>query len=74
MKHITFKIKEKSNSYINEEFAWNDVFYDLFSLACFYTNRYDKAILYLNNAIKINPSNKRYKENLKIMTELISHE
>ncbi len=29
------KIKEKSKSYINEEFAWNDTFYDLYSLAAF---------------------------------------
>lgn len=69
-----FKIKEKSNSYINEEFAWNDVFYDLFSVACFYTKHYDKAIRYVKKAIKINPLNTRYQNNLKIMTELTLHE
>ena len=46
-------IKEKSNSYINEEFAWNDTIYDLLSIACFYTNRNDEAIKYLKKAIKI---------------------
>ena len=70
------KIKEKSNSYINEEFAWNDTIYDLLSLACFYTKKYDEAIKYLKEALKINPKNKRYQENLKIMesVELTSHE
>ena len=63
------KIKEKSNSYINEEFAWNDTIYDLLSLACFYTNRHDEAIKYIKEALKINPNNKRYQDNLKIMLE-----
>ena len=61
------KIKEKSNSYINEEFAWNDYIYDLLSIACFYTKRYEEAINYVNEAIKINPQNERYQANLKIM-------
>lgn len=63
------KIKEKSNSYINEEFAWNDTIYDLLSIACFYTERYNDALKYLEKAIEMNPNNKRYQENLKIMLE-----
>ena len=63
-----YQIKEKSNSYINEEFAWNDTIYDLLSIACFYTKRYDDAVKYVNEAIKINPLNERYQDNLKIMS------
>ncbi len=61
------QIKEKSNSYINEEFAFNDVIYDLGSIACFYTKRYRKALKYLEEAIRINPSEKRYRDNWLIM-------
>jgi len=60
-------IKEKSKSYINEEFAWDDSFYDLLSLAAFYTGHYDEAITYINEAIKRNPEEQRYLDNLNIM-------
>ncbi len=68
------KIKEKSNSYINEEFAWNDAFYDLVSIIYYYTNQKQKAIEFLQKAISINPDNQRYQENLKIMQQATSHE
>lgn len=61
------KIKEKSKSYINEEFAWNDAFYDLLSLAAFYTGHYKEAVEYLEKAIEINPKNTRYQENLSLV-------
>jgi len=60
-------INEKSKSYINEEFAWNDTFYDLLSLASFYTSHYKEAIDYLNKAILLNPKESRYQENLNLM-------
>ena len=62
-----YEIKEKSKSYINEEFAWNDAFYDLFSLAAFYTGRYQEAIYFVKEAIKMNPEEKRYQKNLELM-------
>ncbi len=62
------KIKEKSKSYINEEFAWNDSFYDLLSLASFYTAHYKEAVDYLKQAIELNPENSRYRSNLEMMT------
>ena len=55
-------IKEKSKSYINEEFAWNDAFYDIFSLASFYTGHYEEAINYVKKAIEINPNEERYQK------------
>lgn len=60
-------IKEKSKSYINEEFAWNDAFYDLFSLAAFYTGHYNEAISYVKTAIEMNSNEKRYQDNLNLM-------
>lgn len=71
------EIKEKSKSYINEEFAWNDTFYDLFSLACFYTGHIKEAIDYVNQAIVLNPEEARYQENLALMLphlKGVSHE
>ena len=60
-------IKEKSKSYINEEFAWNDAFYDIFSLASFYTGHYEEAINYVKKAIEMNPNEERYQKNLELM-------
>jgi len=60
-------IQEKSKSYINEEFAWNDAFYDLFSLAAFYSAHYKEAIVYLKKAIELNPHEERYQKNLILM-------
>ena len=60
-------IKEKSKSYINEEFAWNDSFYDLLSLSAFYTGHYKEAVEYLKHAIELNPKETRYQKNLELM-------
>ena len=62
-----YQIKEKSKSYINEEFAWNDAFYDLFSLAAFYTGHYEEAIEYVKMAISLNNKEERYQKNLELM-------
>lgn len=61
------EIKEKSKSYINEEFAWNETIYDLLSIACFYTKRYQEAVFYCKEAIIINNTNPRYQTNLELM-------
>lgn len=71
------EIKEKSKSYINEEFAWNDTFYDLLSLASFYTGHIKEAVDYVNQAIVLNPEEPRYQENLALMIPYLksaSHE
>lgn len=61
-------ITEKSKSYINEEFAWNDAFYDIYSLASFYTGHYKEAIELVKEAINLNPYDERYQKNLELMT------
>ena len=65
---IPTEIKEKSKSYINEEFAWNDAFYDIYSLASFYTGHYKEAIELVKEAINLNPYDERYQKNLELMT------
>ena len=62
-----YQIKEKSKSYINEEFAWDDSFYDLFSLAAFYAGHYNEALFYVKEAINLNPKEERYQKNYELM-------
>lgn len=61
------QIKEKSDSYINEVFAWNEFVYDLLSLVCYEMGYYEESYLYSKKAVFINPKDKRLKENLKLI-------
>ncbi len=61
------KIKNHKKTYINEQFSWDNTVYDLLSLSYYYLNKKEKAIKYLKKAIKMDPQNKRLKDNLKIM-------
>ncbi len=65
--HKALEIKEKSKSYINEEFAWNDYLYDLLSIAAFYTGHYQESVEHLQKAIAMNPKEKRYQSNLELV-------
>ena len=67
MMHKAFAIKEKSKSYINEEFAWNDTFYDLFSIVSFYSGHQKEALSYVQKALEFNPFESRYQKNLEFM-------
>ena len=66
------EIKEKSNSYINEEFCWNQYIYDLLSVNAYMLGFKDEAILYCELAHKIAPNDERIKNNLEIMKEKTS--
>lgn len=70
------KIKEKSNSYINEEFAWNDYVYDLASIIYYHNGYLSKAIYFIKKALKFNPDEERYQQNLRLLDYqlAISHE
>ena len=59
---ITFKYK----NYINEPFSWDNTVYDLLSIAYFYKGNTDKAILNINKAIEMNPSDERLIQNKQI--------
>ena len=59
------KIKEKKLSYINEISSWNETIYDVLSI-CYYNLKQKKeGLKYLKQAININPTNTRLKNNLK---------
>ena len=57
------KIKEKSKSYINEQFAWNYQIYDLYSICAYYANKKDIAKKYNELAISLCPNNERLLNN-----------
>lgn len=59
------KIKKKKLTYINETFSWDETIYDILSLCYYYTNNKKEGLKYLLEAININPSNQRLKNNLK---------
>ena len=59
------KIKEKKLSYINEISSWNETIYDVLSICYYNLNQKKEGLKYLKQAININPSNTRLKNNLK---------
>ena len=57
------KITNKYKNYINEQFSWNNTVYDLLSLAYYYNGNINLAIIYINKAIEMDPSNTRLLKN-----------
>lgn len=58
------EIKEKSNTYINEQFAWNSFPYDLLSICAYNLNKYEEALDYVKTAISMDKNNLRLQMNL----------
>lgn len=65
------KIKEKSDSYINEVFAWNEHPYDLLSLVSYELGYYEEAYLYSKKAYEYNPKDERIQANYHFFEKLI---
>lgn len=65
------EIKEKSNSYINEEFAWNSFVYDLLSICAFNLGLYNEAVDNIKIALELDKNNIRLKLNLEEMEKYI---
>ena len=59
------EIKIKSDSYINEEFAWNSFVYDVLSICAFNLKLYDEALEYVKIALNMDKNNLRLKLNLE---------
>ncbi len=68
---LASKIKEKSKSYINEAFCWNSYFYDLFSIVALNIGKTSEALEYILIANKLNPTDERIKNNVKLIKDLI---
>lgn len=66
------EIKYHPKTYINETFSWNETVYDLLSLSYYYQNNYKKSFKYIKKALKINPNDKRLKNNYKIIKKALN--
>jgi len=62
-----FEIKNKSNSYINEEFCWNYYIYDLLSIVAYNLGLYEEAYESCKKAYELAPNDERIKNNLELM-------
>ncbi len=69
--NAAFKIKEKSDNYINEEFAWNSFIYDLYSICAFNIEHYEEALDSVKKALEIDPNNIRLQMNLSLMEQYV---
>ena len=68
------EIKKKSESYINEEFAWNSFVYDLISICAYNLGYYEEALYYVSTAIVMDPNNLRLQLNLEAMEKAVEKE
>lgn len=64
-------IKNHPKTYINEQFSFNETPYDLLSISSYYQGHYHEAIKWIDEALKLNPQDKRLLENKKIFEEKI---
>ena len=62
-----------NRTYINEVFSFDETPYDLLSLALYYTDKKEDALLYIDKALNINPNNDRVKNNKKYIEEEIKN-
>ncbi len=67
-------IEKKSNSYINEEFAWNSFIYDLYSYSAFKLEHYKEALDYIKIALEKDPNNLRLQMNLSLIEQYVPEE
>lgn len=58
------QIREKPLDYLCEEFAWNDVPYDLAAISAYHLALRPTAVKYGKKALKLNPTSQRLKDNL----------
>lgn len=61
-----FKIKTRELSYISSPSCWSSLPHDYLSLCYYHLKKYNLAITHSNYAIKLNPTDERLKNNLKI--------
>ena len=67
MLNKALEIKEKTKSYINENFCWDSTIYDISSICCYNLGMFEESLKYVNKALELNPDDKRLKENKKII-------
>lgn len=63
------EITSHQKSYINEPFSWNETIYDLLSLSLYHQKKYKYSFFFVNEALKINPTDERLINNKNIIKE-----
>ena len=53
------QIKEHQKTYINELFSWDNTIYDLLSISCYYLEKYNYSIYFIDLALEYDPTNSR---------------
>lgn len=66
------QIKEKSDSYINEVFAWDYHVYDLLGILAFHLGKYEEAKEAMEKAFHMNPNDKRLSDNFKFIQQYLT--
>lgn len=68
---MALKIKDKSNSYINEVFSWNYTPYDLLSLSLYNMGEIEASCLYSKKALEYDPDDERLKNNYLLLKKMV---
>ncbi|MEI3499577.1 MAG: hypothetical protein V8Q71_03705 [Bacilli bacterium] len=64
--NTALKITTHTKCYINETFSFDNTIYDLLSIAYFYLDDIDNAIINIDKALKMEPDNERLLKNKEI--------
>lgn len=67
-------ITERSPSYISVGCAWDHTPYDLASIACWNLGLYERALVYVKQAVAITPNDQRLNANLLLMQSKLSEQ
>lgn len=67
---LALEIQSHPKTYINESFSFNETPYDLLSLACYYLNKKDDALYYIDLALRYKPFDERLLNNKQIILEM----
>lgn len=65
--NTALKITTHTKCYINETFSFDNTIYDLLSIAYFYLDDIDNAIINIDKALKMEPDNERLLKNKKFL-------
>lgn len=65
MSELMFRIKRKSQTYVNQPHSWDETVPDRAAIACYNLGMIDKAYEYGKMAYELNPSDERLKKNLE---------
>lgn len=67
------QIKTHQKSYINELFSWDNTIYDLLSISCYYQEKYNYAIYFVDLALDYAPTDQRLLDNKALFQKKESH-